>query len=404
MVKGNGNGDGHGHRPQDAGVCGTSVPVNAAVTAAFTHRLRFTRDVLHPANAALREVVGGADETPGRMLAFVDQGVADAWPDLAERLERYLAAAAPVPVLAAPPITVPGGEAAKNDWSVFETVARAIHDGRLCRHSYVLAIGGGAVLDAVGFAAATAHRGVRLVRLPTTTLAQCDSGVGVKNGINAFGKKNFLGTFAVPWAVINDERFLGTLSMRDWRCGLSEAVKVALLKDAALLDLSERRADRLAGRDAGSMRPVVRRSAELHLAHIVTGGDPFEAAGIRPLDFGHWSAHKLEILSGFEVRHGEAVAIGVALDVLYSAMTGSLPGSDAERVLSILRGLGFSLYHERLADPALFDGLEEFREHLGGRLAITLLGGIGRPFDCASIDRRRMEDAIAHLAAIGATV
>ncbi len=388
-----GDGNGNGHR---------SVPVNAAVTAGFTHRLRFTRDVLHPANPTLREVVPGPDGSPARLIAFVDQGVADAWPALEARLVRYLADSEPAPVLACPVRRVPGGEAAKNDWTVFESVAAAIHDARICRHSYVLAVGGGAVLDAVGFAAATAHRGVRLVRIPTTTLAQCDSGVGVKNGINAFGKKNFLGTFAVPWAVINDERFLGTLSARDWRCGLSEAVKVALLKDGALLDLIERRAARLAGRDAGAMRPVVRRSAELHLAHIVTGGDPFEAAGVRPLDFGHWSAHKLESLSGFEIRHGEAVAIGVALDVLYSAMAGSLPGSDAERVLAILRSLGFALYDERLADPALFEGREEFREHLGGRLAITLLAGIGRPFETGAIDRRRMQDAIEHLATVGA--
>ena len=137
-------------------------------------------------------------------------------------------------------------------------------------------LGGGAVLDAVGFAAAAAHRGVRLVRVPTTTLAQADSGVGVKNGINAFGKKNFLGTFSPPWAVINDEAFLQTLSDRDWRCGIAEAVKVALLKSERFFDQIGEAVPRLRMRDEQALIPIVRRSAWLHLHHITDGGDPFE--------------------------------------------------------------------------------------------------------------------------------
>jgi len=249
----------------------------------------------------------------------------------------------------------------------------------------------------VGFAAPTAHRGVRLLRLPSTTLAQADAGIGVKNGVNAFGTKNFLGTFAVPWAVVNDEAFLATLADRDWRCGLSEAVKVALLKDERFFEAIETAAGRLADRDEQAMRPVVRRSAELHLQHIVTSGDPFELRGGRPLDFGHWSAHKLEQLTGFRMRHGEAVAIGVALDVVYSAMSGRLAGSDAARIVAVLEKLGFALHDPALRDPALFDGLEEFREHLGGRLTITLLEGIGRPVDVHEMDLGRLGDAVEQL-------
>ncbi len=312
---------GNGHRHP-------SVPVDAAFSVDHVHRLRFTRDALDAGNPVLRDVLCRGADTGGRLIAFIDEGVDRAWPDLAADLRDYLADNVPWLRLAGPVGIVPGGEAAKNDWSVYQTVARAVHDAKICRHSYVMVIGGGAVLDAVGFAAATAHRGVRLVRLPTTSLAQADSGIGVKNGINAFGKKNFLGVFDVPWAVVNDERFLATLSDRDWRCGLSEAVKVALLKDARLLDLIETNADRLGNRDDAAILPVVRRSAELHLQHIVTSGDPFELRGVRPLDFGHWSAHKLEAMTGFEVRHGEAVASGVAIDVLYSAMIGRLPASE----------------------------------------------------------------------------
>jgi len=379
------------------------LPVDAAFRVPFVHRLRFTRDALRGDNPVLGEVLAD-DGGPRRLVAFVDDGVARTWPDLPSRLEARLADARLGVTLAAPVTVVPGGEAAKNDWAVYRTAVEGIHAAGICRHSYVLVIGGGAVLDAVGFAAATAHRGVRLVRMPTTTLAQGDSGIGVKNGINAFGKKNFLGCFAVPWAVINDEAFLGTLSDRDWRCGLSEAVKVALLKDPGLLDLVEHRAARLRARDDAAARPVIRRSAELHLQHIAAGGDPFELGGARPLDFGHWSAHKLEQLTRFELRHGEAVAIGVALDSLYSATIGRLPGSDAERIVRLLADLGLPVAHPALREPALFDGLEEFREHLGGRLAITLLDGIGRPFETDEIDRDGMQRAIEHLERTAAVI
>jgi len=385
-----GQGNGHGQ---------PAVPVDAAFAVDHLHRLRFTRHAFDPANPVLREVLGEAEASSGRLVAFVDQGVIDAWPDLGTRLENYIESV-PGFTVAGGIRCVPGGEAAKNDWSVYEDTLRVIHDEGVCRHSTVLAIGGGAVLDVVGFAAATAHRGVRLVRFPTTTLAQGDAGIGVKNGINGFGTKNFLGSFAVPWAVINDEAFLATLSDRDWRCGLSEAVKVALLKDERYFEAIERAADRLRDRDDAALRPIVRHSAELHLQHIVTSGDPFELRGSRPLDFGHWSAHKLEQLTGFRMPHGEAVAIGVALDVVYSAMSGRLAGSDAARIVALLERLGFTLHDPALHDPALFDGLEEFREHLGGRLTITLLEGIGRPVDVHEMDRQRLTDAIGQLASM----
>src|SRR5205823_6737505 len=252
---------------------------------------------------------------------------------------------------------VPGGEVVKNEIHLLERMLKVFEAADLDRHSYVVVIGGGAVLDAVGFAAAIAHRGLRLVRLPTTTLSQADSGVGVKNGVNLFGKKNWLGTFAVPWAVINDAALLETLPDRDFLCGFSEAVKVSLLKDRNFFDRICRDADRIHRREPEATQPVIRASAELHLRHITRGGDPFENEVARPLDFGHWSAHKLEIMSGFGLRHGEAVAIGVAVDCVYSSMVHGLPRRDAVRVLRCLADLGFPLSHPCLADTGpLFAG------------------------------------------------
>jgi 3-dehydroquinate synthase len=366
----------------------------------FTYRLRFTRGVFDPENSLLAELLGesiGTDRDISAALV-IDRGVAEAWPSLSEAVGHYLARFDSLRFDRQWTLILPGGESAKNDPAVLEKVIDLIDRARLCRHSYLFVVGGGAVLDVAGYAAAIAHRGVRLIRFPTTTLAQGDAGIGVKNGVNFRGKKNFLGTFAVPWAVINDASFLTTLSMRDWRCGLSEAVKVALVKDAALFEEIESMSERLAQRDEHALGPIIKRSAQLHLDHITEGGDPFELTAARPLDFGHWSAHKLEQMTNFELRHGEAVGIGIALDVLYSMLDGRIDRNDADRVLHCLQRLGFLLYHEKLRQMnELFDGLEEFREHLGGGLTIALLDAIGSQVDVHEIDRDRMMQAINEL-------
>lgn len=369
----------------------------------FVHRLRFTRDVLGEEQDVLIDLLEPSGDAPARVQFWVDQHVADAHPELRTRLRRLTASASGRLTMSGNVQIVPGGEEVKNDIHLLERMLKCIHAADLDRRSYVVVIGGGAVLDAVGFAAAIAHRGIRLVRLPTTTLAQADSGIGVKNSVNLFQKKNWVGTFAVPWGVVNDLALLETLPLRDFRCGFSEAVKVSLLKDAAEFERIEAVADLIAARDVAAAAPVIQRSAELHLQHITRGGDPFEALEARPLDFGHWSAHKLEVLSGFELRHGEAVAIGVAVDCVYSALMHGLPASDADRVLDVLRRLGLPLRHPAmLRFDALFAGLEEFRQHLGGRLTLTMLPRIGGSLDVHEVDRRAMRAALQRVAEFAA--
>ena len=371
---------------------------DAAFAVPFRYRVRFTHSAFDVKNETIRSLIAAVD-APVRMLAFVDAGVASAWPTLLDDIRQYSTFHRDVIELAHEPEVLSGGEFAKNNRDVVDSVLRAIEAHAICRQSIVLAIGGGAMLDAVGFAAATAHRGVRLVRLPTTTLSQADAGVGVKNGINAFGKKNFIGCFAPPWAIVNDERFLTTLSDREWRAGLAEAIKVALLKDAAFFADIESAADALAQRDNSAASRILRRAAELHIEHIVRGGDPFETQSARPLDFGHWSAHKLEEMSGFRIRHGEAVAIGVALDTLVSTMDRRLPESDAQRILTCIATTGLPLYHMLLENlDALREGIEQFRQHMGGRLTITLLDAIARPIDVHHIDFDAIRKAVGYLA------
>jgi 3-dehydroquinate synthase len=378
----------------DAGDVGFSVP--------YVHRLRFTSDVLGADQQALVDLLEPAEAGPARVQFWLDEGLARTRPDLAGKL-KAIADSRPARLARAGNVQlVPGGEIIKNDIHILERMLKVFHAGGLDRHSYVVVIGGGAVLDAVGFAASIAHRGLRLVRLPTTTLAQADSGVGVKTSVNLFGKKNWIGSFGVPWGIVNDAALLSSLPARDFKCGFAEAVKVSLLKEPAMFQELCRAAPEIARREMAISLRFIRRSALLHQDHIARGGDPFEAREARPLDFGHWSAHRLEAMSDFALRHGEAVAIGVAVDTVYSSLVHGLPPEQAQQVLRCLADLGFELSHPALANVrGLLNGLEEFRQHLGGRLTVTMLGGVGDPIDVHEIDAGRMREAIQRVAHFG---
>ena len=374
-----------------------------SIQVSYQLRVHFTQNVFDPANQLLAEILSNGEERAHRTLIVLDESLAAARPGLGANIERYFSASPQSLELVSPPFIIEGGERAKNSYFHVSEIHSRIDRHHIDRQSYVIGIGGGALLDVVGLAAATSHRGVRHVRLPTTTLSQADSGIGVKNGINAFGKKNFIGTFAPPFAVINDFQFLASLSPRDKRAGYVEAVKVALIRDKDFFEALERDALSLSEFEPTSMQSLIYRCAELHLNHIATSGDPFEFGSARPLDFGHWSAHKLEQLSEFRLRHGEAVAIGIALDTIYSRNLGCLDAASAERVMSLLEALGFDLFANELlhADSAnnliLLEGLEEFREHLGGELTLTLLKGIGQGFEVHQMNLPKVIDAIYEL-------
>ncbi len=369
----------------------------------YVHRLRVTSDIAGDDFTRLLDVLVGGEGGIAKVLVVAETPVARA-SSRVETITRKLARAATVE-LVAPTVLVEGGEPIKNSTDTVEQLLSAINEHNLDRRCYIVAIGGGAMLDATGYAAAIAHRGIRLVRLPTTTLAQADSGVGVKNAINYFGKKNWVGTFAVPWAVINDAGLLETLPDREFRSGFSEAIKVALLKDRDEFTWLCQHADEIRNREMNIATRAIHRACMLHLRHITEGGDPFETLEARPLDFGHWSAHKLEPLSNYKLRHGEAVAIGVAIDCIYSSMKYGFPEADAIKVCESLSRLGLRLWHEAL-NPVdrLMQGLEEFRQHLGGRLTITMLRGVGDPINVHEIDSAAMKAAIARLRQVAFTL
>jgi 3-dehydroquinate synthase len=368
----------------------------------------FTDHVFARENAALRGVFDRLNDTASpRALFYIDANVATASSDLANKITTWCETWNVT--LAAPPIILPGGEAVKNDWQRVQQFASEMLTLRMDRHAYVIIIGGGALLDAVGFAASLVHRGLRVIRIPTTGLAQCDGAVGVKTGINfggggnfagggnIAGGKNALGTFAPPFGVIDDFQFLLTLPDREWRGGAAEAFKVAIIRDAPFLDFLCASAEKIRAREPGPMRQLIQRCAELHLDHIRAGGDPFEMGRARPLDFGHWSAHKLELLSNFTIGHGDAVAAGVALDSAYAALQGWISQSDFHRIHTGLAQCGFPLWYPEMENPALLDGLREFQEHLGGELCVTFPNGIGNRREENRVDLATVRQALALL-------
>jgi len=369
----------------------------------YSYPVVFTRGLFDPANLDLADALAGHGADRVKCVVLIDDSVARADSGLEKRVSAYFAAHSDRIALLEAPRHVPGGEAIKGGFTVVPDIYRMFLRNGVDRHAYVIAIGGGAVLDAVGFAAATAHRGLRHIRVPTTVLSQNDSGVGVKNAVNFEGIKNYVGTFAPPHAVLNDFDFLNTLPRRERIAGISEAVKVALIRDAAFFDWLEVTADALTRFEPEAEEYMIRRSAELHIRQITKGGDPFETGSARPLDFGHWSAHKLEAITNHEVRHGEAVAIGIALDARYSVLIGLLPKGVDDRIAALLDRIGLPTWHPALEEqgdngaPLVLQGLREFQEHLGGALNVTLLKDIGVGIEVHEMEEARVLAAIAWL-------
>lgn len=359
----------------------------------YEYPVYFTHSVFNKANQLLASVIDRKkEERQHRIIVYIDRGLVDARPRIVDEVRRYFAARPDLVELVCRPIVIPGGERAKNGWEGVKKVMRTIGDCHMCRQSFVVAVGGGSVLDMVGFAASLVHRGLRMVRIPSTVLAQNDAGIGVKNGMNERQQKNFVGAFAPPFAVINDFEFLSTLKVDDWTGGISEAFKVALIKDAGFFRFLCRNARKLKARNMKAMEELVTRCAVLHLDHIRRSGDPFEMGSARPLDFGHWAGHRLEMMSGNMLGHGQAVAVGIALDSCYAMLTGLISKTELRKIIKAMVDSGLKIWDPLLekkgknGKPEVLEGLVQFREHLGGRLCVTLPNSIGRKCEVNSMD------------------
>ena len=373
-------------------------------TVSYAFPVSFTQGLFDVENTLFRNTLTQNEAGKVHRVAFfIDRGVLNACPNLIQHIHNYIDAHSSTLSLIAEPMLLPGGEIIKSDLTHLQTMQSQVVEQHIDRHSYIVGIGGGALLDAVGFVAATSHRGIRHIRVPTTVLAQNDSGVGVKNGVNLYGQKNYLGSFTPPFAVLNDYEFIEQLSNRDKIAGMAEAVKVALIRDAGFFRWLEAHATALSEFESTAMQYMIRRCAELHMRQIGKGGDPFEFGSARPLDYGHWSAHRLESMTNYDIRHGEAVAIGIAIDARYAVLKQLIEPGTEDRICRLLETIGFTLWHAALlrennnSELTVLQGISEFREHLGGELCITLLESIGKGIEVHEIDEPAMVKAIQWL-------
>ncbi|MEX2149508.1 MAG: 3-dehydroquinate synthase [Steroidobacteraceae bacterium] len=311
----------------------------------------------------LREHAAGA-----RLLVVTDEVVAPLW---LPRLEQGLAGRSFARCV------LPGGEQQKTLGTV-ATVIDALVTARVNRDGLVLALGGGVVGDIAGFAAATYQRGIAFVQLPTTLLAQVDSAVGGKTGVNHPGGKNLIGAFHQPSAVITDTDTLGTLPDRELRAGFAEIVKAALVADATFFTWLEDHADRVLARDPAALEQAIRRACEIKAA--IVAADERENGPRMVLNLGHSFAHAIEAGAGFgRVLHGEAVAAGLVLAAELSARLGLLPGADAMRVRELLLRAGLPVDPPRLGRARMLELMGMDKKVADGRLRLVLLDNIGAP-------------------------
>lgn len=365
----------------------------------FSYKIHFIRDLFNPSNNLLENTL---KNTKPKVIVFLDSKVAHLFPGLKYKIKRWFNFHPKNGTLVSI-IVIQGGEQSKNNPKYYKNIANALYLNELDRHSYVITIGGGAVLDTVGFIASITHRGIRHIRVPTTVLSQCDSGVGVKNAINYYGTKNYFGTFTPPYAVINDFEFLKTLDTRDWLGGIAEAFKVAIIKNGSFLRYLVTNAGKLKKRNEKVMEFMIFNCARLHANHIVKGKDPFEINSSRPLDFGHWSAHYLEVLTDYKLRHGEAVAIGIVLDMIIAKNRGLVSKKESQFVIRGLKNCGFKLWHpvletrEKNNSLGIYRGLELFRQHLGGKLTLIMPAHLGKMRQINNVLHNEVEKAVQEM-------
>lgn len=289
------------------------------------------------------------------------------------------------------------GEGSKS-FATYAEVCGAVLDTRAERGDLVVALGGGVVGDLAGFVAATLKRGLRFVQIPTSLLAQVDSSVGGKTGINAPQGKNLVGAFHQPALVLADTACLDTLGPREFRAGYAELVKYGLIDDAPFFDwLDENRAAVFAADGAARLHAVAQ---SCRSKAAVVARDEHEHGDRALLNLGHTFAHALERLThydGARLVHGEAVAIGIALAFRFSAAQGLCPASDAARVAAHLGAAGLPT---RIADvpgwtdaaDAVLDAMMQDKKVTRGRLALILARGIGRSFVAADVQVGAVKD------------
>ena len=278
--------------------------------------------------------------------------------------------------------------------ATYERIMDALVTKRHSRATTVVALGGGVVGDIAGFVAATYQRGVDLVQIPTTLLAQVDSSVGGKTAVNHPAGKNLIGTFHQPRAVIADVATLRTLPKRELAAGLAEVIKYGVIADAAFFAWLEDHMGKLIERDPSALRQAVRRCCEIKAE--VVAGDEREQGRRAILNFGHTFGHAIETLTRYQrYLHGEAVAIGMAMAMELSARLGLATDAEGERVRTLLARADLPLTAAGVAPDAMLEAMTMDKKAKDGRIRFVVCESIGRVSITAEAPRQAAVAAMA---------
>jgi 3-dehydroquinate synthase len=329
---------------------------------------------------------------PRRVALVSDANVAALW---GERVRRALTGSG----FAVEPLVVPAGETTKSLrhlGRLWDLLARIGHD----RQGVVVALGGGVVGDLAGFAAASWLRGVEWVAVPTSLLAQVDSSVGGKTGIDLPAGKNLAGAFHQPRLVVIDPGVLSTLPERHLRAGLAEVIKCGMAVDAGLFTWLEAHAERLLAREPAALTEAIRRSVRVKAA-VVRADEHERPGGARTaLNYGHTVGHALETCLGYRrLLHGEAVAVGMRIAAGLSEALAGLPASDRTRQDRLLDRVGLSARIPGVAVGALLDAMARDKKRRNGMIRWVLTPRLGHASVPRLIPGRRVAAALIHAGA-----
>ncbi len=338
------------------------------------------RGLLAAAGDCLRDCLPGR-----RVVVVTDEVVAPLY------LDTLLRALASPPAFETDVIEIAHGEEHKN-LATFERICTRMLERGVGRDAAVAALGGGVVGDIAGFAAAAYQRGIAFAQLPTTLLAQVDSAVGGKTGVNHALGKNMIGAFHQPCCVVSDLDTLDTLPPRHYTAGLAEVVKYGLILDVSFFDWCERNLDALLARDEQALTFAIERSCRIKAA--VVAEDELERSGRRALlNLGHTFAHAIETGLGHgRWLHGEAVACGLVLAARLSARLGLIGDAEAQRVAAVVERLGLPLEKPaELSAEAMIRRMSLDKKNLGGRTRLVLMRAPGEAFVSDHTDPAEIE-------------
>lgn len=294
-------------------------------------------------------------------------------------------------------LTIDGSENAKS-WAAVQHICEAAIDAELPRDGVMVAVGGGVTLDITGFAASVFRRGVNLVRIPTSLIGQIDVAVGIKQGINAYGKKSIVGAFYPALATLNDPTFLATLPSRHIACGIAEITKMAMVRDANLFSTLEVYAARLLSNRfqySSIAREVLIRAEQLMINELKP--NLFETELQRLPDFGHTFSPAIENASGWSINHGEAVGIDMLISTAVAVDRGLCPPATFERLRNLLHSVALPLTHEVCRPEVLISGMQAARQHRGGQLNLVVPLEIGKADFIQDVSVKELKNALSRI-------